>query len=703
MAEPTQRPDPTSHASSNVNVNDQVSQNSFPPRLSAVAEDPAFNFSSRRNSFLLGGPTSTVGGAPNDYHPLPSTDPANHNPSLANITSIFPRQDSIFYPRFSFDAGPGPGAGPTGSSFVGAPGGSSSSSAPNMGHQSSQEGFAYNNDMQREYSFMFPPGSHGSISNGSGNTGNFYHPFPSDRLQSIQGGPTDNLFARRQSEQLEPFVPQTGGAGQLGGIRSRQNSHFYKGRIPSISQGSGGPGADGLPSDFDFLKRDSVNRIFDTQSDLYDSIPQTAEQQQQQFQQQQQPQQQQQQQQQQSGKQQLQQPTFGHTRSTSNPFHSLPMPPPRMVVSGENGGPGSYPPPLGQQQAQQQQQQTPSIFMQNGNGKRKLSIGPMSIDPKQPDIPNTTTNNNNNNSTNSQIKLEKDRSPKRIKHTVLVPPSSSGSGIGAGLGVSNTSANLSLSDVSVSSIPGDSSASGPPSTSGSAISSDPSGNPMIKKEIPPNSLMPPQAQSIPLPPHHHQQQQQQQMQAGPPQPHLTSLIPANEAVHTEDGRPLVGATKVDQLMLVIQARKKGLTADIKQAEDGTLLEEVTPQGLISGSVLPNPMELVGGVEKTTTRGSKQHQCQYCQKKFTQSTHLEVHIRSHIGLKPFECDVCGKKFTQGGNLRTHKRLHTGEKPYGCPICKKQFSRKGNLQAHQLTHQNRRPFHCKLDNCNKYVAT
>lgn len=160
-----------------------------------------------------------------------------------------------------------------------------------------------------------------------------------------------------------------------------------------------------------------------------------------------------------------------------------------------------------------------------------------------------------------------------------------------------------------------------------------------------------------------------------------------------DSKPLLGATKVDQLMLVIQARKNGVTDKVPRSADGSLLLEDAP------SILPPASQLVGGVEKPKARGIKQHECPYCHKCFTQSTHLEVHVRSHIGYKPFECEYCGKKFTQGGNLRTHVRLHTGERPYECEKCGKRFSRKGNLAAHMLTHESRKPFQCKLDECNK----
>lgn len=174
---------------------------------------------------------------------------------------------------------------------------------------------------------------------------------------------------------------------------------------------------------------------------------------------------------------------------------------------------------------------------------------------------------------------------------------------------------------------------------------------------------------------------------------LIHLLEPKDATVTEDGRPLLGATKVDQLMLVIQARKKGVTDKVPRSADGSLMIEDTP------SLIPPPSELVGGVEKPKARGVKQHECPYCHKCFTQSTHLEVHVRSHIGYKPFQCEYCGKRFTQGGNLRTHTRLHTGEKPYSCEKCGKRFSRKGNLAAHMLTHENLKPYHCKLDGCSK----
>lgn len=190
------------------------------------------------------------------------------------------------------------------------------------------------------------------------------------------------------------------------------------------------------------------------------------------------------------------------------------------------------------------------------------------------------------------------------------------------------------------------------------------------------------------------------------------LVPAQQYARSEDGRPLLGATKVDQLMLVIQAREKGNTNAIKQAADGSILASPN-EGHDQDGVLPLAVDLVGGIEKPVKdedqdeeqgdkkkkRKGKTQQCPYCLKQFNQSTHLDVHVRSHIGYKPFQCTYCLKRFTQGGNLRTHMRLHTGEKPFTCDVCNRSFSRKGNLAAHMLTHNKEKPYECKLDGCDK----
>ena len=50
--------------------------------------------------------------------------------------------------------------------------------------------------------------------------------------------------------------------------------------------------------------------------------------------------------------------------------------------------------------------------------------------------------------------------------------------------------------------------------------------------------------------------------------------------------------------------------------------------------------------------------------------------------PFRCEICQRKFTQLSHLQQHIRTHTGDKPYKCrhPGCTKAFSQLSNLQSH-----------------------
>lgn len=45
-----------------------------------------------------------------------------------------------------------------------------------------------------------------------------------------------------------------------------------------------------------------------------------------------------------------------------------------------------------------------------------------------------------------------------------------------------------------------------------------------------------------------------------------------------------------------------------------------------------------------------HFCHVCQKNFSSTSALQIHMRTHTGERPFICHVCQKAFTTKGNLK-----------------------------------------------------
>ncbi|CAG4958430.1 unnamed protein product [Colias eurytheme] len=77
---------------------------------------------------------------------------------------------------------------------------------------------------------------------------------------------------------------------------------------------------------------------------------------------------------------------------------------------------------------------------------------------------------------------------------------------------------------------------------------------------------------------------------------------------------------------------------------------------------------------------KIYKCFACQKQFSLSYYLKLHVRSHTDEKPYTCEQCGQSFITASKLGRHnKRFHLSVQ-YQCRICYRQFYRFELLTRH-----------------------
>ena len=89
-------------------------------------------------------------------------------------------------------------------------------------------------------------------------------------------------------------------------------------------------------------------------------------------------------------------------------------------------------------------------------------------------------------------------------------------------------------------------------------------------------------------------------------------------------------------------------------------------------------------------------CEKCDKCFSRTYHLKVHVRK----KKYSCQECKDTFCSKGALSVHLKANHGTKEFECATCRKDFSVNHSLKRHNENHSVNACVSCNAVFCNAY---
>ena len=119
------------------------------------------------------------------------------------------------------------------------------------------------------------------------------------------------------------------------------------------------------------------------------------------------------------------------------------------------------------------------------------------------------------------------------------------------------------------------------------------------------------------------------------------------------------------------------------------------RNLVAENFKVNDVRNVDGYRSTWT-------CKICNKAFAQNSSFKNHMRTHSDERPFVCDICSIGFKERYHLKKHMLFkHSDELKEKCQFCGKRFKDSTAVRAHERIHSDHRPYHCRR--CGKAFKT